>query len=73
MSRMACDYLARYSVTFRALLFNCRKCIKKRRSAMTEGMTNVIMRCKYWLGFGDFCQQDLGQLIETRAEEDVKY
>ena len=33
--------------------------LTKRRSAMTEGMANAIMCCKYWLGFDELCQQDM--------------
>ena len=43
----------------------------KCRSSITEGMANVIMCCKYWLGFEEFYQQDLSQLIEAEEELEV--
>ena len=38
---------------------------------MTEGMANSIMYCKYWLGFEEFCLQDLSQLIKVEEEVEV--
>jgi len=48
--------------------------LTKRRSAMTEGMANAIMCCKYWLGFDEFTPQDMIQeqgIAEEGLEADV--
>ena len=70
LSRMARDYLAipATSVPSECCFSIAGSVLTKRRSAMTEGMANAIMCCKYWLGFEEFAHQDLTQ--ERRLAEE---
>lgn len=73
LSRMARDYLAipATSVPSERCFSIAGSVLTKRRSSMTEGMANSIMCCKYWLGFEEFCPQDLSQLIEVGEEVEL--
>lgn len=74
LSRMARDYLAipATSVPSERCFSIAGSVLTKRRSSMTEGMANAIMCCKYWLGFHEFCPQDLSQLVEAGVEEEIE-
>jgi len=73
LSRMARDYLAipATSVPSEHCFSIAGNVLTKRRSAMTEGMANAIMCCKYWLGFDEFTPQDM-ILEQGIAEEGLE-
>ena len=73
LSHMARDYVAipATSVPSECCFSIAGSVLTKSRSSMTEGMTNALMCCKYWLGFDELCQQDLSQLIEAGEEVEV--
>ena len=75
LSRMARDYLAipATSVPSECCFSIAGSVLTKRRSAMTEGMANAIICCKYWLGFREFAHQDMSyerKLAEEGHESD---
>ena len=64
LSRMVRDYLAipATSVPSERCFSIAGSVLTTRGAAMTEGMANSIMCCKYWLGFNDeLAHQDMVQ------------
>ena len=74
LSRMARDYLAipATSVPSERCFSIAGSVLTTRRAAMTEGMANAIMCCKYWLGFNDELAHD--DMVQERklAEEGLE-